>query len=140
MKILLAVDGSKYTRKMLAYLGTHEELFGKNNQYVALNVQSQLPLRARTAMGKDVIHQYHQEEADRVLAPVLKYLERHDLNARGDWKVGEDGETIARYADSGKFELVVMGSHGQGALANLVMGSVATRVLAKCKVPVLLVR
>ncbi|MDR0274025.1 MAG: universal stress protein [Burkholderiaceae bacterium] len=140
MKILLAVDGSKYTRKMLAYLGTHEELFGKNNEYVIFNVQSPLPLRARTALGKDVIQRYYQEEAERVLAPVLKYLQRHSLKVRSDWKIGEDGETIARYAESGKFELAVMGSHGQGALASLVMGSVATRVLANCKVPVLLVR
>ena len=35
---------------------------------------------------------------------------------------------------------IVMGSHGHGTLGNLVMGSVATQVLANCKVPVLLVR
>jgi nucleotide-binding universal stress UspA family protein len=35
---------------------------------------------------------------------------------------------------------VVLGSHGHSALGNLVMGSVATQVLAHCKVPVLLVR
>jgi nucleotide-binding universal stress UspA family protein len=33
-----------------------------------------------------------------------------------------------------------MGSHGKGTLTNLIMGSVATKVLAHCKVPVLLVR
>jgi nucleotide-binding universal stress UspA family protein len=33
-----------------------------------------------------------------------------------------------------------MGSHGHGTMANLVLGSVATRVLAACKTPVLLVR
>ena len=33
-----------------------------------------------------------------------------------------------------------MGSHGHSALGNLIMGSVATRVLADSKVPVLLVR
>ena len=33
-----------------------------------------------------------------------------------------------------------MGSHGHGALSSLVMGSVTTKVLAHCKVPVLLVR
>jgi nucleotide-binding universal stress UspA family protein len=41
--------------------------------------------------------------------------------------VGHAGETISKTADSGKFDLVVM-------------GSVATQVLAHCKVPVLLVR
>jgi nucleotide-binding universal stress UspA family protein len=33
-----------------------------------------------------------------------------------------------------------MGSHGHGAVANLVLGSVATKVIAACKTPVLLVR
>jgi len=33
-----------------------------------------------------------------------------------------------------------MGSRGQGALSNLVLGSVAMKVLARCTVPVLLVR
>ena len=47
---------------------------------------------------------------------------------------------IAAYAEDGRFDLVVMGSHGHGELAGLVMGSVVTRVLARCKVPVLLVR
>jgi nucleotide-binding universal stress UspA family protein len=34
----------------------------------------------------------------------------------------------------------MMGSHGHGTLGSLVMGSVATKVLAGCKTPVLLVR
>lgn len=50
------------------------------------------------------------------------------------------GETIAKVADTGKFDLLVMGSHGHGAIATLVMGSVTTQVLAHCKVPLLIVR
>jgi nucleotide-binding universal stress UspA family protein len=33
-----------------------------------------------------------------------------------------------------------MGSRGHSDFANLVLGSVATKVLAKCSVPVLLIR
>ncbi|MGL6205521.1 MAG: universal stress protein, partial [Giesbergeria sp.] len=55
-------------------------------------------------------------------------------------KVGPAGETIAKLADAGDYDLLVMGSHGHGALATLVMGSVTTQVLAHCKVPVLIVR
>ena len=47
---------------------------------------------------------------------------------------------IAKAAQDGSYDLVMMGSHGHGALTNLVMGSVATQVLAHCAVPVLLVR
>ena len=54
--------------------------------------------------------------------------------------MGPAGELIAKAPTEGNFELVLMGSHGHGALGNLVLGSVATQVLAHCKVPVLLVR
>ena len=140
MKILLAVDGSSYTKKMLAYLTTHDELFSANNDYTVLTVQPALPPRARAAVGKEVVDGYYAEESEKVIASVSKFLTRHGLAAKSTWKVGPAGETIAKFADSGKFDLVVMGSHGHGALGNLVMGSVATQVLANCQVPLLLVR
>ena len=46
MNILLAVDGSAYTKKMLAYLATHEELLGGTHEYTVLTVQMPLPTRA----------------------------------------------------------------------------------------------
>ena len=140
MNILLAVDGSTYTKRMLAYLATHSELFANGNSYAVLTVQSQLPPRARAAVGRAVVDQYQLEEAEKVLSPVSKFLLRHGINAKTTWKVGHAGDTIAKFAESDKFDLLVMGSHGHGTLANLVMGSVATAVLAHCKVPVLLVR
>lgn len=139
MKILLAVDGSPYTKKMLAYLATHE-LFKSDNEYTVFTVQPALPPRARAAVGKEIVDQYYEEEAEKVLAPVSKFLLRHKIDAKSSWKTGPAGESIAKFADSGKFDLLVMGSHGHSALGNLVMGSVATQVLAHCKVPVLLVR
>ena len=140
MKILLAVDGSEFTKKMLAYLATHETLFGPHNSYTLLTVSPQLPPRARSVVGKDVVEAYQREEAEKVLSPVTKFLLRHGIDAKTVSKIGHAGETISKFADNGKFDLVVMGSHGHGTLGNLVMGSVATQVLAHCKVPVLLVR
>jgi nucleotide-binding universal stress UspA family protein len=140
MKILLAVDGSKYTKKMLAYLTVHIELFAAVNDYTVFTAQAPLPPRARAAVGKDVADSYHAEEAEKILAPVCKFLARHGINAKSAWKVGHAGEAIAKFADAGKFDLVIMGSHGHSALTNLVMGSVATQVLAHCGTPVLLVR
>lgn len=140
MKILLAIDGSEYTKKMLAYLATHDELFGTANQFTLLTVNPQLPPRARSAVGKELVDAYHRDEAEKVLAPVTKFLLRHGIDAKTLAKVGHAGETISKTADSGKYDLLVMGSHGHGTLGNLVMGSVATQVLANSKVPVLLVR
>ncbi|MBP6277808.1 MAG: universal stress protein [Limnohabitans sp.] len=140
MKILLAVDGSDYTKKMLAYLTTHDELFSASNSYTLLTVQPQLPARARSVVGKEAVEAFQREESEKVLSPVTKFLVRHGIDAKTIAKVGHAGEIISKTADSGKFDLVVMGSHGHGTLGNLVMGSVATQVLAHCKVPVLLVR
>lgn len=140
MKILLAVDGSAYTKKMLAYLAAHDELFGADNEFTAISVQAPLPPRARNAVGATVANKFHEDEAAKVTGPVLKFLQRHGITPRVVHKVGPAGELIAKAADAGRFDLVVMGSHGHGALGNLVLGSVATKVLAQCKSPVLLVR
>jgi nucleotide-binding universal stress UspA family protein len=139
MKILLAVDGSPYTKKMLAYLAANE-LFSNKNEYTAFSAQLILPSQARTALGKGLVHKYYEDEGLRVMGPVTKFLERHGITAKCLWKTGRPGELIAKIASEGKYNLVVMGSHGHSALINLVMGSVATEVLAGCKVPVLIVR
>jgi len=91
-------------------------------------------------VGKEVVDQYYADEGDKVMNPVCKFLERHGVSPKRILKVGPVGETIGKVADTGKFDLLVMGSHGHGALATLVMGSVTTQVLANCKVPVLIVR
>jgi nucleotide-binding universal stress UspA family protein len=140
MKILLAVDGSAYTKKMLAYMATHSELFAQGNDYTVFTVQPLLPPRARAAVGKEIVDKYYTQEAEKILAPVTKFLLRHNIDAKSNWKIGPVGESVAKFADSGKFDLLMMGSHGHGTFVNLVMGSVATKVLANCKVPVLLVR
>lgn len=139
MKVLLAVDGSSYTKKMLAYLAAHD-MYSPNNEYTVLTVQLLLPTQARTALGNELVDKYYEDEAERVLDPVTKFLARHGINAECVWKIGKPGELISKTATEGKFDLVVMGSHGHSALINLVVGSVATEVLAGCKIPVLIVR
>jgi nucleotide-binding universal stress UspA family protein len=140
MKILLAVDGSTFSKKMLAYLATHDTLFTTAHEYTVFNAQPPLPPRARSALGKDTVEKYYVEEGDKVLNPVRKFLKRHGIEAKSSFKVGHAGELISKAAQDGEFDLLVMGSHGNGAIMTLVMGSVATQVLAHCKVPVLVVR
>ncbi len=139
MKILLAVDGSAYTKKMLAYLAAHDELLGNTHSYSVISVQAALPARARAALGKSVVDKYYAEEGDKIISPVVKFLARKAIEPERIVKVGPAGETIAQVADEGKFDLLVMGSRGHGALATLVVGSVTMKVLSRCSVPVLIV-
>ena len=53
---------------------------------------------------------------------------------------GDAADEIVRLAAEGDFDLVVMGTHGRGGLARLVMGSVAERVLRAAACPVLTVK
>ena len=140
MKILLAVDGSDYTRKMLDYVCSNRQLFDPSHTFVLFNAQAPLPPHARSALGANVVNDYHVEEARKVLEPALATLAGQGLQAQSQWKVGPVGDTIAAFAQEGRFDLIIMGSHGHGSLARLVMGSVSTQVLAQCGVPVLLIR
>lgn len=140
MKILLAVDGSRHTRRVLSYVIDHDELFSVRNEFTALTVLPPFPPRVRQAAGRTMVDDYYAGEAHKVLDPVREQLGRSNIAAQAEWRVGPAGATIARVTLTGRFGLVVMGSHGHGALKNLPLGSVATQVLAQCTVPVLIVR
>jgi nucleotide-binding universal stress UspA family protein len=47
---------------------------------------------------------------------------------------------IVRYARREVIDLIVMGTHGRGAIAHMLLGSVAERVIRKAPCPVLTVR
>jgi len=55
-------------------------------------------------------------------------------------KVGYPADEILHQVETGGFDLVVMGSHGAGRVADVMMGSTTGRVIRQCKTPVLVVR
>ena len=66
---------------------------------------------------------------------------RADLaECAGEVLEGDPADRIVASAADRQADLIVMGTHGQGALGKLLLGSVSTQVLARCTVPVLLVR
>lgn len=140
MKILLPVDGSPYTKRMLAWLATHEEWLAGAHSYTVLTVVPMIPPHAAAMFPPDQLKTYYDDTADAIFKPIRKFTAKHDLATDYVSKTGHAPEVISKMAEKGKFDLVIMGSHGHGALMNLVAGSVATQVLARTKVPVLLVR
>lgn len=140
MKILVAADGSPYSKRMLAYLAAHDEWLGAQHAYTVVTVVAPLPARAAAALPKDVLKAHHEEEAERVLKPIRTFFARQGLSVDFVAKIGPVADSIAAMADKGRFDLLMMGSHGHGSLGNLVLGSVATKVMAQCRTPVLLVR
>jgi nucleotide-binding universal stress UspA family protein len=140
MKILVAVDGSPYTKRMLAYLAAHDEWLGDRHQYTVLHAVPAVPPRAAAVLDKEVLKSYYNDEADKVLKTLRTFFTKQRIQAEFVHKVGAAADVIAGVADKGKFDLLIMGSHGHSTLGNLVMGSVATKVMAHTNVPTLLVR
>lgn len=140
MRIVLAADGSKYTKKALAFLATHESLAGPEDEVVVVNVQPTMPPRVRSMVGAAAVTAYQEEEAEKVLVPIRRFLERKGIASRFEWKAGEPASQILGVAARTKAHMIVMGTHGYGMLGRAVMGSVATRVLVDATVPVLLVK
>lgn len=140
MKILVPVDGSEFTKRMLAYLAAHDEWLGDHHEYTIFNVTPAVPPRAAAALDKAVLKAHYDDSAEKVFKPIRAFFTRHGMKCRFVAKVGPAGDLIADAANKGGYDLIIMGSHGQGSLLKLVMGSVTTKVMASTTVPVLVVR
>ena len=140
MKILLAVDGSTYTRRALAYIAAHDEWLGKGHEYHVLHAVPAVPQRAASLVAPDVVRGVHEDDAETVLRPIRAFFAQQKIDATFRWEVGHAARIVAKEAERGRYDLVIMGSHGHGELVNVVLGSTATQVLARCKTPVLLLR
>ncbi len=140
MKILVPVDGSTFTKRMLAYIAAHDEWLGDAHQYTLLHVTPAVPPRAAAVLDRSVLQSHYAEESEKVFKPIRTFFNKQKISAEFVAKVGPAADTIATLATKGKYDMLMMGSHGHGLLGNLVLGSVTTKVMANCDVPVLIVR
>lgn len=142
MKILVATDGSKSALQAVKYAAKLVGLLQSGAHSISLvNVHDDTGLRHTKAfVGRAAVADYLREVAEKDLKPARKLLEaaniQHDMVLRN----GHAAQEIIDCARKGKFDLIVMGSKGRGGVADLLMGSVATRVLAAAEPPVLLVK
>jgi nucleotide-binding universal stress UspA family protein len=139
MKVLLAIDGSEYTKRMLSYIAAHNELLGQGHEYHVLTVVPPVPQYAARFLERSTLDGFYAEQAEVVLKPVRAFAAQQQWRAEMVYLHGHPAETIAAYAASIEADLIVMGTHGHSALTSAVLGSVASGVLARCAKPVLLV-
>jgi nucleotide-binding universal stress UspA family protein len=146
LKILFAVDGSEYSVKAANYIATHFKGFQGGLELHLLHVHLPIPkglamVQAQKFLGEDTVDRYYKEESEAALAPAETILRKQNIPFVSTYKVGVIEDEICGYASSGKMDMIVMGSHGHGALEGLVMGSIATKVVATARdIPVLIVR
>lgn len=142
MKILLAVDGSKNSLDAVRSLIDHAGWFKAHPEVHLLYVHLPVPKVGLFGAGpsKATLEKYYREEGEAALSKARKLLDKAGVPHKDAILVGPTAETICEQADAKGCDLIFMGTRGLTAAANMILGSVATKVLHSSKVPVLLVK
>jgi nucleotide-binding universal stress UspA family protein len=145
-KILVPTDGSKTAQKAATYaIGLAKQLHAS---IIIMCVVDKRFMVSRTVLVKpssryvtESIEDYQQESAERYTRELKKLCEKKGTQSRTVIKSGHPVEEIVKEAEKSKVDLIVMGSHGQSALAAVTLGSVTYGVIHKdTTIPVLVVR
>jgi len=142
MRVLLPIDGSPCSRHAVEHVIATRVLLRDPEalEIHLVNVQPAVSGDVSQFVNADQIASYHREESAKALAEAGALLEAAGLNVTIHTVVGHAAEEIAKLADKLKCDQIVMGTHGRGALAELLVGSTTLRVVHRSKVPVLLVK
>lgn len=138
LTVLVPVDGSETSSRVARYLLGLAGNLKEPLDIHLLNVQHPLPGTVRGVAEQ--AKQFHQEEGVAALASTRKILDDAKVKYAHHIMVGEVAQSVIQLVNELKCDQVVMGTRGMGTIGNLVLGSVATKVLHAVAVPVTLVR
>ena len=125
-KVLDTVDTSKLHVHLLnvcELVPINELIFSQNPELTMLNIRK-----------------VHEEAGFSVLAPAKARLESAGIAFDAHVCSGNSAEVITDSSRNYHCDLVVMGTRGMGAIKNLLLGSVASKVIHLTEKPLLLVK
>lgn len=139
-RILVATDGSPSSAEAIDF---GVELAGEHGaELIFVHVVPRLDVVP--VMGFGVLGGAYPHEPDahdhELLEEAAAVAARHGLVSTTALLRGDTVDEIVASADSHDVDLIVVGSRGHGALANVLLGSVSRGVLGESKRPVLIVR
>ncbi|SDF53909.1 universal stress protein [Sporolituus thermophilus] len=136
-KIVVAYDGSKQSQKGLEWAVAMSAKFGA--EVIAVTVVKP-PEFSPTISEIDEFYAYAEKHYQPMLEKVRKYGEEYGVPVKTELLRGHPAESIVKYAFEKKADLIVTGTRGMGGFKNLVIGSVAQKVVSYSQVPVLVVK
>jgi len=138
-KILIPVDGSDYALRAVKYASSMVK-GGTAAQIHLLNVQEHLDGKIQAYLSLEKIKAIETAAADEVLNPVKRILEQAEVPYIASTRIGPIAKSIVDYVQEQKCDCIVMGTHGRGALGNLILGSIMNKVIHLVHVPVTLIK
>lgn len=139
--IVHPVDGSASALRATQTLIAHLDWFREKPAIVVVAVHLPVPSLPGmgTVVGKADLERYYDEECEGMLKATRERLASANVAYDVQKRVGPVAETIVSVANAAAADLIYMGTRGMSALANMALGSVATRVLHLATIPVVLV-
>jgi nucleotide-binding universal stress UspA family protein len=140
--VLVPTDFSDASESALRYGKAMAEKFGASLHVV--HVMEDLLAHAWAAevyvSSMPQLRDEIEKESRQRLGTLLTDDERKAFRAETALLAGNPFLEIIRYAKSHTVDLIVMGTHGRGPIAHMLLGSVAEKVVRKSPCPVLTVR
>jgi len=134
-KILVATDASEYSRQALK---SALELARKFHSEVELLFVMYKPRAYAVNLLEEDVNWLEQieQEGELAIQATLEGIDITDVTVIKKIVQGKPANMILREIENENIDLVVMGSHGYGAIAGAILGSVSQSVLhgAKCSV------
>ena len=140
--VLVPTDFSDASESALRYGKAMAEAFGASLHVV--HVMEDLLAHAWAAevyvSSMPQLRDEIEKESRQRLGALLTEAERTAFRAETALLAGNPFLEIIRYAKAHGVDLIVMGTHGRGPIAHMLLGSVAEKVVRKSPCPVLTVR
>jgi nucleotide-binding universal stress UspA family protein len=81
-----------------------------------------------------------KQEAERALDKMFPDAAQKGRKIVRAFRMGSPYVEIVTYAQENQIDLIILGTHGRGAIAHMLLGSIAEKVVRKAPCPVLTVR
>lgn len=140
----LSVDDSPFGPKCADYLIAHRQFFGADATFEIINVVPDDPLYAPDFVNEGPVPPQMTWEEIQGLefeASVKTPVEKFDVAGvpvKAVKLIGDPEYVLPKYADE-HLDVMVMGTHGKGALRSLVFGSATRAMIAATNLPILVV-
>lgn len=141
-RVLLPIDGSECALRGVALVISKRALYlsPEDVDIHLVNVQAPFSHDIGRFVSAEQIAVFHDQESKSSMRSACELLDAAGVKYTCHQKVGPVAETITQLADALHCDQIVMGSHGRGALKELLMGSITLKVVQLTKLPVLLVK
>ncbi|NBS08778.1 MAG: universal stress protein [Betaproteobacteria bacterium] len=141
MKILVPSDGSDCALRALDYAIHLVNLLGTDASITLISVHDDAGLKhVKKHFPKGTVVDFLHDLSVKELKSSRHKLDKFSLDYEVIIKTGHVAGEIVKVAKSGKFDLIVMGAKGRSTFSDLLIGSVAQRVLSATHAPVTLIK